>query len=422
METYNISGLHVTLNKRGSNKYQKLSYPVRFGTYSIIETEDYIYQFNPNGDIKHLQPRNDSRWAKDEWLKRTEGNDWVYYTPGIYTGLQSYIGEYYLPCFPYKSNSIFAYNPYENDNVKKAIDSIDDLPARIEEILKNDMPDDLKRFLKLALQNNTMNLKQRAEKLHKIIGGRATVLPPDSRHVDYDAIPITLADGCLYQCGFCAVKNMQPFKTRSRQDILTQIRELKEFYGENISNYNSVFFGQHDALGAGQDLIESSADRAYEAFDFKNSYMHGTNLFMFASVDSFLNTEDSFFKSLNNTPYYSYINIGLESAEQETLKVLGKPVSVEAVKEAYLRLLEVNRSYDKIEITPNFVLSNNLPDGHYSSIIDLINAKHEKFYSKGVVYLSPLYNIKDNIRLQKKFIEIKNNIRVPAYIYLIQRL
>ena len=121
MEQVSIDEINVTANKTGADKYQKVSYPMRFGEYSIIETPEYLYHLNLKGQVRFIQAKNDKYWSKDEWLKRTDGNDWIYYTPGIYTGLKSFIGEYYLPCFSFKSNSIFAYDPFVNANVKNSI-------------------------------------------------------------------------------------------------------------------------------------------------------------------------------------------------------------------------------------------------------------------------------------------------------------
>ena len=324
MHSFKINDYNITIDKKGSKEYSKVSYPIRFGTYSIIETPDYIYHFNLNGCIKIIQSK-DKNWPQDEWIKKTEGNDWVYYTPGIYTGLFSYIGEYYLPCFSYKSNSIFAYDPFVNDSVENAIKSLDSISVKASDLVNNDnIPQKLSEFLKLVTFNNLDNLRLKSRQLHEIIGGLITVLPPDSRHVDYDVIPLTIADGCMYKCKFCIVKNRLPFKLRSKTDILNQISKLKDFYGKNISNYNSVYLGQHDALGAGEELTLFAAEKSYEAFELKTSSMNGANLFLFATIDSFLNVKNSLFQSLNKTPYYTYINIGLESADKETLEILKK--------------------------------------------------------------------------------------------------
>ena len=68
------------------------------------------------------------------------------------------------------------------------------------------IPQNLKEFLIRVAENDEEALSLRADQLHRLIGGQVTVLPPDTRHVDYEVIPIIVADGCLYHCGFCRVK------------------------------------------------------------------------------------------------------------------------------------------------------------------------------------------------------------------------
>ena len=41
---------------------------------------------------------------------------------------------------------------------------------------------------------------------------------------------------------------------------------------------------------------------------------------------------------------------------------------------------------------------------------------------EGAIYLSPLNTSRDNRRLLRTFVEIKNLSRLPTYLYLIQRL
>jgi hypothetical protein len=43
-------------------------------------------------------------------------------------------------------------------------------------------------------------------------------------------------------------------------------------------------------------------------------------------------------------------------------------------------------------------------------------------YSKGAIYLSPLNTSRNRAALLRRFVEIKNKSRLPAYLYLIQRL
>jgi radical SAM superfamily enzyme YgiQ (UPF0313 family) len=248
------------------------------------------------------------------------------------------------------------------------------------------------------------------------------VLPPDTRHVDYDVIPVMIADGCLYQCAFCSVKSRQAFSAQSRQDIRQQIRNLQDFYGAGLRNYNALFLGNHDALAAGKELIILAATEAYGAFGFATSFMKDPNLFLFGSVDSLLNADKTLFESLNGLPLNTFINIGLESADPATLDYLNKPVAVSKIEAAFQQMLDINRRYPKIEITVNFVMGGRLPPGHYPSITKLIRDRLDGFYSKGAVYLSPLMPAPRSTGILPTFVKIKNLSRLPVYLYLIQRL
>jgi hypothetical protein len=155
--------------------------------------------------------------------------------------------------------------------------------------------------------------------------------------------------------------------------------------------------------------------------------MKGSCLFLFGSVDSLIHCEEALFETLNGLPFSTYINIGFESADPETLVLLEKPVTVEKVREAFGRMTEINRTYERIEVTANFVFGKSLPPDHLLSIIELTNARAGHFCDKGGVYLSPLMN--DNIgtvtrrrELVRKFYAVKSQCRIPVFLYLIQRL
>jgi hypothetical protein len=51
-----------------------------------------------------------------------------------------------------------------------------------------------KDLIRRILANDV--LYERFQQLNTIIGGRLSVLPPDTRPVNYDIIPLTIADGC----------------------------------------------------------------------------------------------------------------------------------------------------------------------------------------------------------------------------------
>jgi radical SAM superfamily enzyme YgiQ (UPF0313 family) len=328
----------------------------------------------------------------------------VYYSTGDYQGIFDLFGEYYVPVPEYPTNHVIRENPFKRPAVRAAIESIDRLGVK-----------------------GSAELAGRGRAFHDIIGGTVSVLPPDTRHVNYEVLPVILADGCLYNCGFCTVKSGDTFKVRGREDVDRQIDGLKEHLGADVVNYNSVFLGGHDGLFAGGELIEHAAARAYEVFGFEDSYMQGANLFLFGSVHSLLKADERLFAAVNRLPYKTWINVGLESADAETLKELGKPLAVDDVGRAFARMVEINRGYEKIEISANFVISMELSGRHSDSIIELTRRVLPRPYSKGAIYLSPLMTEARERRAGwrewlKKIHALQIGCRLPGYLYLIQRL
>jgi len=424
MEEYKTDKLTITINKDGEDRFTKVSYPIRYGKFSEIKTLDYIYQFNLNGEIKYLKGRKSDWPDPSEWLKRTVANDWAYYSTGGYNGIYEAVGEYYIPCFSYPTNGFIGGKPFTKKPVRQAVESIFQLFEIIDYLILNtkNIPESIRTFLLNVSANTNDILIKKADKFHNLTCGMISVLPPDARHVDYEVIPIAISDGCLYNCGFCRVKTGKNFKTRPKYDILNQIKKLKKFYNLDIKNYNSIFLGQHDALFAGEELICFAAQKAFKLFDFKNSYIKKPQLFLFGSVDSFLKSKDTLFKSINSLPYFTYINLGLESADFATLSILKKPISVKKVISAFNKMLDINKQYPNIEITANFIMDDNMPDTHYQSLNKLFGSGMKNFYNKGSIYLSPLSCSGNSRSIIYKFNKLKIVSRLPTYIYLIQRL
>jgi len=414
--------LTITPEKQGADRYMKISYPFRYGRFSGIKSRQYIFQFNLNGEIKTIQGRGEGWLDASEWLKRTAGNDWVYFAAGGYTGAYDFTGEYYVPCLPYDSNGIFGQNRFQSPEVTEAFAAWHRLMDRLKTLDLRDRTEEEKDLIRRVLAMGPKVLGQRAQRLHEIIGGPVSVLPPDTRHVEYDVIPITIADGCLYNCGFCRVKSGNGFKRRDKDDIRRQILALKAFYDRDIVNYNAVFLGQHDALFAGTNLIEFAARQAYELLELQNSVMREPKLFLFGSVDSLFRADAGLFEMLNALPFETYINIGLESADPETLSRIQKPLTREKVTRAFHRMITINQAYSRVEISANFLYGADLPETHIPAILELTRNQLDHFYSKGAIYFSPLENMGPVQTVKNTFTEFKTLCRLPVYFYLIQRL
>ena len=346
--------LMISVEKDGPDKLIKQTFPLRFGKYSEIRTPDFEFCFNLNGEIRSIRGLKPNWPHPAEQFKRTVGNDWVYYTVGDKSGndgIISWMGEYYLPCLPYSSNPVWEIKYFSNPVVMSALAEWSQLFANLYMANSKGLYPHAKDLIKKILANDDRILYERSKRLNKIIGSRVSVLPPDTRHVDYDIIPLTIADGCLYHCQFCCVKTDQKFQKRSKDNILRQLEALKDHFGANLINYHALFLGNHDALAAGCDLICFAAEEAYQAFGFRLRMDQKPFLYLFGSVGSFLGAGPALFEQLNRLPFYTYINIGFESIDPKTLSQIGKPITAEQVKEAFKKMIEVNDTFDGIDVT-----------------------------------------------------------------------
>ena len=427
MKVLQLDKVRVSLDREGARTYTKASYPIRYGKYAEIGYEGYVFQFNLNGEIKHIGSTGPDWPHPAEWLKRTIGNDWVYYSTGsYYTGTADLFGEFYMPCPAYPTNSLFKEAPFNRPGVAAAFEKLEKLISYCHKLARQfpatEKNSEVHSFLRQVGRQSNRQLQQKADRLHRILSGRITVLPPDCRHVDYDVMPVMLSQGCLYNCAFCQVKTGLDFGLRSRENIIAQLRGLKEFFGPDLANYNSIFWGQHDGLAAAPEDILFGAEKAYELLEIGQSSMRHPRMFLFGSADSFLEQDDLFFANLDRLPYYTYINLGLESFDAETLELLKKPVAADRMKQGFGRMLDINRRYEHIEITANFLLGEELPGGHIQSLIDHLHNSLSRSINKGCIYMSPLQGSQDTRNILAQFRDIKQKSRMETLLYLIQRL
>ena len=320
---YNPFGMEINLrlNIPGGKRYKKVSYPARYGRLAEIMTPGHCFQFNLNGEIKYLQGTGRDWPHPSEWLKRTSGNHWVYYDSGGYNRFYDYLGEYYLPCFTYGSNPLWEANPFGEASVQEALAAFRRLPEALKHSMKKkNWSAEERAFLLKTIAMDTRRLAERAGQLISLLHGRVTVLPPDTRHVDYDCIPLNMADGCLYHCTFCRIKSSQDFQPRSRPDILNQLNRIKDLYGPDLRNYNSLFFRTTRRL---ELRLRGNCFRCPSGLQPAGirAVLSRGELSSLGSVDSFLKAEESLFEALNRLPFRTYLKLGLESADQESLNL-----------------------------------------------------------------------------------------------------
>jgi len=422
MDRYLVDDLEIIFDFQGRDDWGKFSFPVCYGLLVRIRWGGYEFDFNLRGHLKRISGKP-SVWPNPlEQIKRMDTNELLYY--GIYGYENTYdlIKNYYVPYNGVYDSPLFSEKPLESPHVKEALLAFDLLIDRAKEIVSKVENGRVKSFFEKVTARNREALALEGEKLHRIMGGTFPILPPDTINVDYEVIPLMVMDGCTQHCGFCQFKTDKKCKIRSRENIVEQILMLKEHLGEDLINYNSLVLGENNALAAGLEILEFAAQKAFEMLGLEKSYYKGDpTLFLFGSVDFFLEAKESFFKRLNALPYNIYLNIGLESPDNETLNLIGKLLTANDVREAFQKALYINATYDRINITSNFILGKFLPRQHIEELKTLLG-KVNRRQEKGTVYLSPIIGASERRQILKEFKEIKRASLLPVYLYLMQRL
>jgi hypothetical protein len=422
MERYRLNDLEIIFDFGGRDDWGKFSFPAWYGLPVKINWNEYEFDFNLLGNLKRIGGKS-SVWPNpSEWLKRTDGNDLVYYGTYAYQYSYDLIKNYYVPYTGRYDSALFKERPLESSHVKKALVAFDRLVVKAGELAHISTNGRVKEFLNRVAVRNRDFLSHEAHRLHSIIGGTLPVLPPDTIDVDYEVIPLMIMEGCSYNCGFCRFNNQRGLKVRSRKNIKEQLIALRHMYGEDLINYNSLVLGQNEALVALETVLDEILEMSYEILNMGESYhKKGPNLFLFGGIGSFLAAGDHLFEKLNSQAYETYINIGLESPDQETLDLLKKPLAAPEVKSAFQKAQDINKSCERINITSNFVLGKDLPRRHVEAVKSLVSQKGVK-RDKGTIYLSPLIGASERRQILRDFAAIKRSSLLPVYLYLIQRL
>ncbi len=421
VEVFNFKDVTFIPNYLGDKKHRRISYPLRVGRFSLIETPETKFFFNLRGEIRFIHGKDSSWPHPNEFLKRSQGNDWIYYSSGeYYGGIFSALGEYYVPCMLYPSNNLWGNVSFLQQIVGEGRRRWRQVMRRLFSLPINSLPPSSFSILKKILKIDEDSLSRRSSHLYKILGCRPSVLPPDTRDVDYECIPLIISEGCLYHCKFCRVKSSKSFQVKSKKEIEKQILLLRDYYKEDLINYNAIYLGDHDGLAAPWDILCFAMEEVYENL-LTFSYLQGRYLFLFASVDSFLAARWSLFEYLNSLPdTYVYINIGLESLCDITLSTIGKPITSKQVRDAFWKMQDINRSLLNIEVTGNFLFSLDFPNSHFQLLKELLGDEVKRPFSKGRIYISPMSTTNRGEQL-KKFMQLKRISRLPVFLYVIQR-
>jgi hypothetical protein len=422
MERFSAGDIDVCFGA-GRRDWRKLSYPADYGLFARITWRGFDFDFNLNGQLKWVGGKPPAWPDARERLKRTVANDYVYYAVFGYESARAMTGAYYVPYTGRDDPEVFNERPFDRPFIGEALSAFDALAYAARDVSEAPPTGSHPRaveFLSIVGRNGRDALAASARRLRDIIGCSVPVLPPDAIEVDYEVVPLAVADGCAYQCGFCGFRE-PGFNVRSPENVRSQIEDLADFYGADLVNHNALLLAGNDALAAGAGAIERAACAAYERLHFARSYHDGARLFMFGSAGALLGADSAALKTLDSLPFESVVNVGLESLDGETLRELGKPLCAADAREALARAFSINSSMKRLRVSANFVVGDALPERHYDAIKEALCDPALR-RARNVVYLAPLIGASPRRDTVRRLMEIKRASRADVFLYLFQRI
>jgi hypothetical protein len=425
-----VGDVTVQFDRDGNRNFSKAGMVNWLGKPVLVLAGSYRFHFDLEGRIQRIDGLVGRPW---DWVQRTMANDWIYYDkvwePHSLPEPSGIIGDVFwavngrtdLPMLE-------GHNGLERDYAGKAFDAFDGLIGSIQDLARRGPevysesgeaahPEDSGRlwdFLGKAARNDRAQLQKVADRLHEIHGHMA-VLPPDTIHVDYRVLPIRVMDGCPNTCGFCMARGESEFAVRSKSNIDGQIDAVADAYGADLNNYNSVVFGECDALTS--PLVEYAANRAFDVFRCGSSFHAGSNLFMFSTTRTLCGQPDGTFDMLEALPFGNvYINVGWEAATDTALSRLQKQQTAEEVLLGMEKAGRINRAYKKVKVSGNFIAADGFECGN------IVEAIRSARYG-GQLFLSPLRGQCSSAQALRDLRAIRNaSPEVRVHLYTMQRM
>jgi hypothetical protein len=223
-----------------------------------------------------------------------------------------------------------------------------------------------------------------------------TILPPDQ----YLALYLQATEGCAFNaCSFCGFYRDRQFHVKSIEEFRRHILDVRGFFGGGLSLRRSLFLGDANALMIPQRTLVPMFDEVNEQFailprglsegetrEWTDRHpIHFNGVYSFIDAFSTRRRTIKDFQELGERGLRR-VYLGLESAEPELLKFLGKPHTA-----ADIETLVNHLKYAGIGVGLIVLVGaggDRYADAHVSATVSLINAL--PLDEKDLIYFSEL--------------------------------
>jgi hypothetical protein len=184
-----------------------------------------------------------------------------------------------------------------------------------------------------------------AEKFFSIYR-RVAILPPDQ----YNALVLQATEGCAHnECTFCGFYRGTRFHLKTPSEFRQHVEQAIQFHGASLANRRSIFLDQANALTMPMPRLLEIFRILNEHFEFPPPELADSatwwrgHLRRFDGVYSFLDAFTGLCKTVEDygalrALHLRRVYLGMETGDDELLKLLNKPITTAAVAQTVRRL------------------------------------------------------------------------------------
>jgi len=296
---------------------------------------------------------------------------------------------------------------YKSDSfLKKIYEKVNDI---LKDGYFNKNRKEIEVFLKKGFSNFEKTIKN-----FKDVYGRVPIVPPDM----YLSLYVQITKGCSYnKCTFCNFYKGERFRILKRDEFISHIEKVKDFFGKGISARRGIFLGDADALLLGGDKIFEYLEIIKNNFNEKNL----NKISSFLDVWTGKKRSFDFWKKIREFSLFR-VYIGLESGSKKVLERLNKPFDPD---EFILLTENLKKAGISIGIIILLGIAGEFEEEHKEETLKLL--KNVPFDNSDILYLSPYYPFpgtfpdkvsEDEIEREIEFfssIDLKKRPRIAVY-------
>lgn len=251
-------------------------------------------------------------------------------------------------CYKTTKNMKFTELKIAGDEIDTNAD-IEELPQDLVEILEN-----------ARVKYNWEGLVKERSSFKKVYPTLVSVIPPEAQP-DQNPIfaVIQITQGCWIQdirgaCRFCASYRGIPYREKSLDELAEHIRRVKKFIGKGWNQVKKLFLSDADPL---HTKIDSEVYLKFLAKEILEAVWYEA----FVSTPTVLSKSETQWKRLKALGL-KRLYWGVESADDETLQLLGKPHRKKELYKAAYRLNNARISFAVIVLSGVGALNSDRPE------------------------------------------------------------